>query len=461
MRTIFTIIILLCVQAAHTQHLPGISTGNFAGVNGVFVNPANVVENGYKWDVNFIGINLGAGNDQASFSLKKIGDLIGSDSLSSIFIGKNGESTNALLNMALHAPSFMLQIDKRQGVALTSRARVLFNAHDLDGELANRFISGDENIDDLPYSIGSAQNMIVNANVWSEVGLSYGRVLLEDDIHFVKAGATVKYLMGVGNTHLQLNKIHGTLNADNLTDGPYLENTQGRLGIGVGGVNVADFDPAELTKFESSGFGVDIGAVYEYRPENYQGKTRHKYKLRAGFSITDIGAIGYKKDMATTGAYDIHVSDAERLYISEFEEVSLEDLKQKLDDMPQYFTPVGENNATTYKVSLPTAVHVMVDYHVLSSLYVGLHGTVSAVSSASKPYNSQYYSSLSLTPRYETSWLGVYLPMQHHALTGLSMGTALRLGPLYVGSGSILSALVQGSKQVDAFFGLRFGMPQR
>lgn len=460
MKFILTLVLAMSAQVLLAQHLPGISTGTYSGVNGVFANPANVVDSRYKWDVNLLGFNIGVGNDQASFNLNKLSDLAG-DSLRNIFIGKNGESTNALLNLAVHTPSFMLQVGKKNGVAFTSRARVLFNAHDLDGELANRLLEGNENIDDLPYSIGSAQNMIVNANVWAEAGLSYGRIVFDEGPHFVKAGITGKYLAGVGNTHLQLGKVQATLDYDDVQEDAYLKDATGRVSIGVGGINVADFDAANLTKFESSGFGADIGVVYEYRPGSGDDKASNAYKFRVGLSITDIGSIKYKKDPTSTGGYDLSVTGTERLYLSEFDDVSMDDINQKLESMPQFFTPIGDASSPTYSVSLPTAMHALVDYNILRGLYVGLQGTVSMVNVSSKPYNSQYYSSISLTPRYETSWLGVYLPLQHNALTGTNIGAALRLGPLYVGSGSILSALTQESKQVDVFFGIRFGMTKK
>ena len=35
-------------------------------------------------------------------------------------------------------------------------------------------------------------------HAWAEFGLTYGRVVMEKDKHFLKAGATIKYLAGAG-----------------------------------------------------------------------------------------------------------------------------------------------------------------------------------------------------------------------------------------------------------------------
>jgi hypothetical protein len=39
----------------------------------------------------------------------------------------------------------------------------------------------------------------------------------------------------------------------------------------------------------------------------------------------------------------------------------------------------------------------------------------------------------------------------------MNAGLSLRLGPLFIGSGSVLSALVGSSKQADVYVGFHFG----
>ncbi|MEJ7914381.1 MAG: hypothetical protein WKF70_14585, partial [Chitinophagaceae bacterium] len=70
-------------------------------------------------------------------------------------------------------------------------------------------------------------------------------------------------------------------------------------------------------------------------------------------------------------------------------------------------------------------------------------------------------SSFTLTPRYEGKAFGVYLPINHNSLTQFNAGLSLRAGPLFLGSGSILSAVLGDSKQADFHIGLRFGGLQK
>ena len=57
----------------------------------------------------------------------------------------------------------------------------------------------------------------------------------------------------------------------------------------------------------------------------------------------------------------------------------------------------------------------------------------------------------------ETKKFGVFLPINYHEMTDLNAGLAFRLGPLFIGSGSLITALLSSSKQADLYFGFRFG----
>ena len=121
-----------------------------------------------------------------------------------------------------------------------------------------------------------------------------------------------------------------------------------------------------------------------------------------------------------------------------------------------YFTPSPSNNNATLPVSLPTSLQVFGDLHLLSNLYLSA-GTQIGLFNCNKAENPFIYSTLILTPRYEGKAIGLYLPVTYNNLTQLTMGATLRLGPLFVGSGSILSALLSNSKQADINLGLHIG----
>lgn len=448
----------LCTVA---QDFPGYRAGNYSGVNSVFFNPANIADSRYRFDVNLFSINVMAGNDQASFKLKDLTKSFNSDSLENQLYGKDAGTTNGTMSVNVVGPSVLFNV-KKNAFAITTRARVMANVQEMDGQLLSQLLD-DHDATDLPYSINSNKNMRISMNAWTEFGASWGRVLYDKGNHFLKGGITLKYLAGTANTYIQIKDLQATINDDEIKNDAYLANTSGRIGLGFGGASFDDFEASDLTSFESSGFGADIGFVYEFRPQeagnrrtdNYEWrKDVNKYKFRAGLALIDVGSIKYKRDITRSGAYDFDITGAERLYLSELGNEDLDDYKGYFDKHPEYFNEVTGSADASYKMALPTTLQIDLDYHIIRGLYVGAAGQLSLVSTESKPYNSQYYNSFAVTPRYEGRSYGIYLPLHYSQLTNFNAGASFRYGPLFIGSGSILTAALGKSKQADAHIGI-------
>ena len=456
--SIFTIICALSLSSI-AQDFPGYRNSNYAGVNGVFFNPANIADSRYKFDFNLFSVSSLVGNNQATFKLENITETFDGDNIKNQIFGKNAGPASGLLSVNLNGPSFMFNVGKKNSFAVTTRARAMMNVIDLDGKLVNSVIDGfDYDDPTLPYTLSSNQNMRLAFNAWSEIGASYARVLSDKGPHFFKGGVTVKYIGGAGNVFMNIDNLKGTLNGDKVAMDGYLSNTTGRVGVGVAGVDLSNFEVGDALKMESSGLGFDVGFVYEYRPND--GKTKNdqnKYKWKVGVSLLDVGSVKYDKDMAKSGAYDINVTGNKRLYFKDFDNVDIEDYNAYFKARPQYFTPASSNAETTLSVALPTTVNVSVDYNVHKGFYISASGQFAAAG-GNKMYNPQYYSGFSVTPRLEGKIFGLYLPISYNELTKMNAGLSMRLGPLFVGSGSVISALVGESKQVDVHLGLRVGI---
>jgi hypothetical protein len=95
--------------ATQAQTLPGYSTGNYNGVNGVLSNPANVAGSRYRWDLNLVSFSLGVGNNTASFSLKDIGSSFNGDSLKTKLAGKNAALASGALNVDVRGTLLYVQ----------------------------------------------------------------------------------------------------------------------------------------------------------------------------------------------------------------------------------------------------------------------------------------------------------------------------------------------------------------
>jgi len=446
------------------QDFPGYRAGNYTGVNGVFFNPANIADSRYRYDINLFSVSTFAGNDKASFKLKSFLTSASADSMRNQLVGANAGISTGMAHVDIHGPSFMFNAGKKSSVAITTRARTLANVINLDGRLAEQLNNDLRNNAQLPYTISSNENMEIAINSWTEFGASFGRILSERGQHFLKGGVTLKYLAGVANGYIDIGNFKGTINDDILLQDAYLSNTTGRVSAGFGGIEISDFEVDDAFQLEGVGFGGDIGFVYEYRPQQDNAgnaaemRDRNKYKFRAGLAVLDLGKVKYKTDPSRSGGYEINITGSERFYLKQLSQTNIDDYDSFFRTKPQFFTPITSNDGD-YSVSLPSTLQLDLDYHLHRGFYASLAAQLPLVTNAD--FSGRYYSSFTLTPRYEGKAFGVYLPINHNSLTQFNAGLSLRAGPLFLGSGSILSAVLGDSKQADVHIGLRFGGLQK
>src|SRR5690606_19256889 len=158
-----------------------------------------------------------------SFKLDDLKGGFDSDDFKNKLTGTGAGLTSAQINTTIYGPSFMIS-GKKSGFAFTTRARVMMNAKEIDGNLAERLTSDDN--DNTSFTIdASAANQRVNINAWTEFGLSYGRTLMEQGEHFLKGGLTVKYLAGAANGYIGVGNLTGQVTYDAGLDASFLSNS--------------------------------------------------------------------------------------------------------------------------------------------------------------------------------------------------------------------------------------------
>ena len=263
----------------------------------------------------------------------------------------------------------------------------------------------------------------------------------------------MKYLAGYSNNYFQVTNISGTANED--ATGTYLTSASGTVHIGEGGADLNKLNGSNAFQFKGSGAGADIGFVYEFRGnQNMGGKHAQKYKLKVSVALLDIGSISYKANPAYTAGYSVNISATQRFYLNNLKDSSLTGIKNALDQSP-YFTNLNQGN-NPYNVGLPNTFTGSVDLYLIYKFYLNLDGRI-AFHNYGKYSNPYYQNNFTITPRYEGKYFGAYIPLNMNSMTGFNAGIAFRAGPLFFGSGSLLTCLLGTSRQADFYFGLHFG----
>lgn len=452
------------------QEFGGYRTGNYTGANGVFFNPASIADSRYRWDFNLFSISSWVGNNKLSLGLKDLTDNLNGDSIRNLVFNDEKGPASAMASINLLGPTLMFNLNPRSALALSSHSRIMINSLDIDGKFANQFFDGGDNNSSLPYTLSSNQDMRLNVNAWTEFGLTYARVIKDEGRHFLKAGLTLKYLVGTLNAFAHLEQFRTTVDNDDLANDQYLTNASGRVGLGFGGLPLDNFQASDLLSFDSHGLGADLGIIYEFRKdtlgnhlsENGQWRRdENKYKWRIGLALHDIGSIAYQRDTRRSGDYAVNIPANEKFYLNAITSASIDDVNDSLKNYPQYFSMNPALSGSSYRVATPATLQIDVDYHIHQGFYVNLGGSMALSKANSKAWNSRYYSYLSVTPRYEGRAFGVYLPFTYNELTKTNLGLSLRMGNLILGSGSIVSVATGQAKQLDLFVTAHFGGLQK
>jgi outer membrane protein OmpA-like peptidoglycan-associated protein len=454
MKTKITLLLVLAsALTAKAQSYVGFYHDNYAGVQSVLFNPASIADSRFKTDINIFSISGSVGNDLYGVSLTDaFKDNYDFDTQAKMNLGTNN---NAIVNVDVMGPSFMFNIAPKHTLAVFTRARSIANISQINGSLVDKVKDGLDEASDFDMNAG---NPNIASNSWGELGLSYAAVLFQRGQHFLKGGITAKYLQGGANGYVQGNNM--TVNFVENPLNPELSElkTTGELTIG----GSQDFEANDDYKFDSNsnGFGLDLGLVYEWRPNHASYdlanakradnnfRDLNKYKLRFGLSVTDIGSINYKN--ATRDIYNINGT------VTQDEIDNIDDVYVFLNDN---YTKVSRNSGL--KTNLPTALRADVDWNVFRKFYLNLNGDISMVNN-DKLNGTSIADRVSLTPRYESRWFSFYVPMTWMEYSGMQVGSGLRLGAFFIGSGSVLTNLVsKDSKAVDFHLGMKIPVYQK
>ncbi len=445
-KTLLAILVFTSFISANAQSYLGYYHDNYAGVQGVLFNPASIVDSRFKTDINLFSFSTSFGNDAYAV---KFSDAFKSGYDFDTQAKKSFSSTNnAIMNFDIMGPSFMFNITPKQSLAVFTRARAFVNINDINGTAVNNLIK--ENSASFPNtSLGSPNSV---GNSWGELGLSYAAVLYQKGQHFLKGGVTAKYIQGVANAHFKGENISVKYD-DNVV--PILS-TYTTTGTAIYGTS-QDFSANSDIKIDSDskGFGLDLGLVYEWRPdfdttkkEVSNFKELNKYKLRFGLSVTDLGSINYDKGIRKS--YNLNKTITQ----DDFDNADNIDTFLK-DNYPATIINGG------VKSKLPTALHADIDWNMHKKFYLNINGDFSMVDSGALNQNT-IENRFSVTPRFESRWFSFYVPVSVMQYSGTQIGAGLRTGVFFIGSGSVLSnAFAKESKSMDFHLGMKIPVYQK
>ncbi|TGD59218.1 DUF5723 family protein [Flavobacterium humi] len=429
-KLIIFVLVMAGVLPLKAQSYLGYFHDNYAGVQSVLFNPASIAGSNFRADINLFSASITGTNDyygiRATDLLKSSYDL---ETQAKLFAS---ESNNFIANSDVMGPSVMFSIAPKHSLAVFTRGRAVANIHNINGEVFRELSSDFDSNKSFSLEAG---NFNITASSWAELGVSYATLFLNTNRHLLKGGVTLKYLQGIANNYTKGNNV--TVAYTNFAANPLLSTitTTGELTYGGNEDFHENFDNLKFNS-DSNGVGADLGVVYEYRP------SENKYKIRLGLSVTDIGSITFKE--ASQKLYNLNQTVSQAQY-------------QEANSIGEFLEANYTATETTAiaKYVLPTAVHANADWNVYGKYYLNLNGDVNA-NKRTKLNTSAIANTISLTPRYESKWFSAYLPLNYMEYRGFQAGLGFRAGPLFIGSGSVITNLISDeSKGFDIHAGVK------
>ncbi len=436
---------LLFQLASAQEHFSGINMSKRVGILNATVNPAELGNLSNKYEINLLNFSSTVSNNKISFQ-----DIIKDEDLEEkLFTGS--EPVNMRIDVNVLGPSFAMQVNKWT-FGFASVANVKTNVIDVNVDLGNAI-----NNDILGLAqINADYNQRLNAVAWSELGLNVARQFEVTANHIVTGGVNLRLLFPGSYMNLGISNLNGTLYSNPTNGNIELTNATAQLNIAYSGFLGEDFTNTDdyskiLFSGGINGFATDFGATYQWKP------TDEEYKLKVGFAVRNMGSLTFKSENNVDNQYNLNIdaTQLESLDLSQFDDIeSIEDVEKILVDSGVIEI---EESQEDFTIKLPTVVNLYADYRFTNKWHLSAHLQQKTTDDTENDITTAQ-NTFTVTPRFSGKNFEVMIPFTQNEISDFTTGFGLRFRGFLLGSGSIISAVINDSTQADFYFGFRVGI---
>ena len=441
---IITLLLINFCQTTTAQQRLGLANSNYGGITNLMSNPADIAGGRYRTYIGAGQADFHLTNNYFKLNNFNLDFLDNADSVT--LLKKNGDYLS--LGYDLAGLSWIQSINPKITVGLSSRARGT-----LQGVGITRNFYNTSGISNDSVSTVKGASLNVNAQIFSEIALSYAQTLVDNKDYGVKVGATIKRLSGAVATGFSVSQLDAKYTKS--FDNEKYQITSGQLNVAYIGDGSFDgtnaFKPSDIFGSGGKGWGFDVGATYEHRTGNFnESDGTIPYKFRVGVSVTDLGGIKYSGSNV-------------RYYSKDLKNVTF-DISDSVDvgQSNDILEAAGVNKdsfATSFTAQIPTMLRVNADVRLSNIFFININW---ANSLADKyRIGTQYASFIAVTPRLETRYFDFSIPLAlSNNYKTFGMGFGIRLGPVTLGMDNF-TGLFGNPSGINAHAGLNIGIGRR
>lgn len=452
---VLTLLIITASLRLAAQEQLGIRTSNYAGVNGLTLNPAGSLTSPFRWDVNLVEFSQFFENNflfVENFRLLDVLRMPTDFALRPDLIERNRPApSNALIvdfyrrkegtfygdfSLNIMGPSFMLRLGDWTTVGLYTRARTALNARDVPGNLG--YYEYAEQEFGIPLNVDPFK---ISAMAWSEIGLNYARSS-ETAYGDLSIGGTLKFLQGYEGAYVRNEEpIHITQ-----LRGSRLAGTPGRFLYGH--ASSITEDTVWQLRRHGVGAAIDVGVTFTILDEEEDG-----YKWKFGFSLLDVGAITFNR---AAEQHDVRISDSLTIDLKAYEDFTS---TNQVDSILEVFSrqilkdPTASLVSRKFGMWLPTALSAQAEVAITPFLFVNA-SLIQGIPLSNKAILRN--SIAAITPRFESRWIEVALPISMLNWQQFRTGAAVRLGYFWFGTDDLGSVFKKSNfDSSDIYFAVK------
>ncbi|MBK7945488.1 MAG: hypothetical protein IPJ85_09345 [Flavobacteriales bacterium] len=442
---ILTSMFLLLSLNSMAQELYGLVHSNYAGLDAATLNPARLAGQWLYADIRFVGADLYAWNSVAAYGdrgQRLISELRGGMKVESsgIAVQRAARPNNRAFAIAdAVGPGAAVAVG-RATISAGVRLRAGLSAVGASSELSNFVYHG------LGYSPQHGQRMEEGpmravGMAWSEFSLGYAHIIHARGFSLFSAGANMKYGVAHAGAGLRIDEASYTV----------VDTTR----VEVHSIK-ADYGYALPALRAGSGFGADIGFVYERTMSEADGYMPHRssggcdpmrYRYRIGASLIDLGGLRFSQ--ATTGALE-----GGALSIADYNTATINGI-EGADSLLASSTRWHRGNGMS--IGLPSAAALQFDLRAAERAFVAF-GLVQQVS-GDHGMRLRRPNSMALAPRIETRHFEAALPIvvREYEFMHPAIGLMLRFDGFVIGTDNLLPFISKRDiHSLDAYFRLRW-----
>lgn len=437
------LLFLFSRDMATAQEMLGATTGNYAGINSIQLNPSAMHNSKTYLEVHLVGLDLFFDNNALFISKSDYRFMNffepGYELPMHIEYGveerpfyryDNERRKTAFVNERLNGPGAML-IWKQHAFSLSTSVRSVLSMHNIPYDVVNFAYMGLGYQPQQQINYTDKRPFTISGMSWAEIGLSYAYTFHARGFDQWSAGITVKRLMGFGGMYVHSSDLDYIVLNDSTFN---VNNLDADIGVALPlDYNANTVNTAPL--FKGGGFGFDVGVTYRRLAHHHQhdyttslcAAPYEDYIYRIGIALIDIGGIRFGEN-AVKMKIDNRPSSWENV-----NRINFSSINQILDTISYQF--YGDTTSAyvddQFTLWLPSAISAQFDYHLKEHWFVNasmIYGFPLAKGALSRP------AQISITPRYETRIFEASMPVSLYDWTEPRIGLALRLYGITIGT---------------------------